>query len=208
MVSESKAPGLPPIPGARLEVEAIGTQFDGTPINSLRLQEEGATVQATISAMEKYSCVHLACHGKQDTVEPLRSGFQLHDGQLDLSTILKSNMKNADLAFLSACQTSVGDSRLSEEVVHLAAGMLAVGYKGVVGTMWSIQDSHAPRVAEEFYRELIRLGSEQLDKGENAVLDVRHGALALSHAVQKLRVRLDDSDQNLQAWVPYVHFGL
>ena len=50
---------------------------------------------------------------------------------------------NAELAFLSACQTAAGDEKTPEESAHLAAGMLAVGFKGVVATMWSI---HVPLV--------------------------------------------------------------
>ncbi|KAJ2933979.1 hypothetical protein H1R20_g3189, partial [Candolleomyces eurysporus] len=206
MVSVSTAPGLPHIPGIQLEVDNINAQLEGTSISSLRLQEGEATVQATTSAMENHSCIHLACHGAQDTTEPLKSRFYLQDGQLDLSTILDSNLKNADLAFLSACETSVGDARLSEEVVHLAAGMLAAGYRGVVGTMWSIQDTHAPRVAEEYYKELIRR-SGQIN-GNSAVLDGRQAAFALQHAVHQLQETLDDSDSALLCWVPYVHFGL
>jgi CHAT domain-containing protein len=207
MVSTSTAPGLLPIPGTRREVEAIYAQLNGTSISSLRLEEEEATVQATTLAMENYSCIHLACHGSQDRTEPLNSRFYLHDGSLDLSTILNSNLKNTDLAFLSACETSVGDARLSEEVVHLAAGMLAAGYRGVVGTMWSINDAHAPQVAEEFYQELIKRSGGQID-GNSPVLDGRQAAFALRHAVQRLRGRLEDSDSALLSWVPYVHFGL
>lgn len=52
--------------------------------------------------------------------------------------------KNAELAFLSACQTAVGDEKIPEESAHLAAGMMVVGFKGVVATMWSIGDADAP----------------------------------------------------------------
>ena len=55
-----------------------------------------------------------------------------------------------DLAFLSACQKSTGDGRLSEEAVHLAAGMLAAGYRGVIATMWLIRDRYASEFAKVF----------------------------------------------------------
>jgi CHAT domain-containing protein len=111
------------------------------------------------------------------------------------------NLKNADLAFLSACQTSTGEERLSEEAVHLAAGMLAAGYQRVVATMWAIKDSHAPEVARDFYDYLL---AHQHDNG----FDGSQSAFALHHAVQKLRQRLDNSSALLLAWIPYVHFGL
>jgi CHAT domain-containing protein len=50
------------------------------------------------------------------------------DGHLEVLEIMKQKIPNADLAFLSACQTSTGDEKLPDEAVHLAAGMLAAGY--------------------------------------------------------------------------------
>ena len=51
---------------------------------------------------------------------------------------------------LSACQKSTGDGRLSEEAVHLAAGMLAASYRGVIATMWSVRDRYASELAKVF----------------------------------------------------------
>jgi CHAT domain-containing protein len=133
----------------------------------------------------------------------MKSGFALADGRLELSTIIKSNLKHAEFAFLSACQTSTGDITLSDESVHLAAAMLVTGYRGVVGTMWSINDREAPEVAEDFYRELLARSGEVEGKKR---LDAEQAAYALHHAVQKLRKRVGDS--NFHLWAPYVHFGL
>ena len=38
---------------------------------------------------------------------------------------------------MNACHTAVGDKKVPEESVSLDAGMLAVGFEGVVATMWS-----------------------------------------------------------------------
>ncbi|TFK23355.1 hypothetical protein FA15DRAFT_670556 [Coprinopsis marcescibilis] len=107
---------------------------------------------------------------------------------------------NANLAFLSACQTSAGEEKLSEEAVHLAAGMLAAGYRGVVGTMWSISDRQAPEVARDFYECLLAEGG----KG----IDASRASYALHHAIQNLRRRSGNSEHSLLTWVPYVHFGV
>ncbi|PVF92057.1 hypothetical protein CPB86DRAFT_819960 [Serendipita vermifera] len=66
------------------------------------------------------------------------------DSFLTLKEIIKLDLPNADFAFLSACQTTIGDDELSDEAVHITGGMLLAGYKGVVATMWSIQDDLAP----------------------------------------------------------------
>ena len=43
-----------------------------------------------------------------------------------------------------------------EEAVHLAAGMLAAGYRSAVATIWSIDESCGPDVAREFYRDILQ----------------------------------------------------
>ena len=152
--------------------------------------------------METHSCIHFACHARQNTHEPLKSKFTLYDGDLELSEIIKKQLVGADLAYLSACETSTGDEKLSEEAVHLAAGMLAAGYRGVVATMWSISDRHSSQVAEDFYAKLI---SQNLELEQSSGLYTDGAAHALHYSTQKLRKQLGDSALD---WIPYVHFGL
>jgi CHAT domain-containing protein len=108
-------------------------------------------------------------------------------------------MRDAEFAYLSACQTSTGDEQLSEEAVHLAAGMLAAGFKGVVATMWSIRDQDAPEVAKDFYGYLLSQSKTGIDSSL--------AAHALDYAVRRRRKNLDMSDMDFLAWIPYVHFG-
>ena len=125
----------------------------------------------------------------------------LVDGPLSLSDLMHTTSSNAELAFLSACQTAVGDPKIPEESMHLAAGMLAVGYKGVIATMWSIRDDDAPLVVETYYRELLEVrASGTLGKAETGA------AYALHEAVKLLRTKCNN-ELNRWNWVPFVHFG-
>jgi CHAT domain-containing protein len=146
--------------------------------------------------MEANSWVHLACHAVQDTVEPTKSAFCLHDGHLELSTIITKSFAFADFAFLSACQTATGDEKLSEEAVHLAAGLMLAGYRGVIATMWSIKDKDAPVVAGHVYSDLFN----------DAEPDSTKAALALHNAVKFLRKQQGDED--FLSWVPFIHVGI
>ncbi|TDL23350.1 hypothetical protein BD410DRAFT_858815 [Rickenella mellea] len=112
---------------------------------------------------------------------------------LVLSTIQK-HIPHAEFAFLSACQTAKGDGRRPEEAIHLAAGMLVAGYKGVIGTMWSIRDNDAPFVAEKVYGQLLKGGQP------SGV----HPAVALHGAIQELRKR---NGPNFSSWVPFIYMG-
>jgi CHAT domain-containing protein len=200
MISQPATPNLPRIPGTTKEVLAIKRLLQDHDVRVLCLEGEAATVNQGITNMETHSCIHFACHAHQNTQEPLKSKFMLHDGGLELSEIIKKHLVGADLAYLSACQTSTGDEKLSEEAVHLAAGMLAAGYRGVVATMWSISDRHGPQVAEDFYAKLISQDSKRLGG-----LSTDNAASALHYSTQKLRKQLGDSALD---WIPYVHFGL
>jgi len=120
------------------------------------LDDRDATVPAVLKNVAECSWIHLACHGTQDAVNPTDSAFNLTDDQLTLKEIIKQSFSHTELAFLSACQTAMGDSELPEEAIHLAASMLIARYGSVVATMWSIQDNDAPIVAEKFYEHLIK----------------------------------------------------
>ena len=112
--------------------------------------------------------VYFACHGTQDAESPTEK----------LSDMIALSRPHGVLAFLSACETAMGDESLSDEAVHTAAGMLFAGYGGVVGTTWSISG--------------------------NFKLAPREAARALHEAVGRLR----DNNASFVEWLPFIHVGL
>ena len=95
-----------------------------------------ASVDKVFSSLSTISIAHFACHGQQDTASLLESAFVLEDGCLKVSRIMEQDMPNASFAFLSACQTAMGDENLPNEAFHLAAALLFAGFRGTVTTMW------------------------------------------------------------------------
>jgi CHAT domain-containing protein len=160
------------------------------------LEGEQGTKRRVTEAIEDCTWIHLACHGVQRLDEPTKSALILEDGHLTLEEIIKLNLPNAEFAFLSACQTTTGDEKLSEEAVHIAGGMLLAGYRGVVATMWSIQDDLAPEVTNEFYGHIMKDGERP---------DSRKAAEALHMSVQKIRKK---EGVKLIDWIPFVHLGV
>ena len=197
VISQPATPHQNPLPGTVDEADVIQTiqrnsgQFDVSWLNGCE-----ASVAVVLEHMEKCSWVHFACHGVQELVNPIESAFLLFDEQLTLREIMKQSFSCAKLAFLSACQTATGDSKLPEEAIHLAAGMLMAGYGSVVATMWSIQDNDAPIVAEKFYKYLT----------EEAGGDSGKAAYALHHAVAHLR-NMRGVDR-VELWAPFIHLGI
>ncbi|KAJ7613270.1 CHAT domain-containing protein [Mycena polygramma] len=154
-----------------------------------------ATVDNVQQGLRESNWVHFACHGKQDISDPTQSALLIAgSSQLTLSSIIKLSLPHADLAFLSACQTATGDQDLQDESVHLAAGMLLAGYRGVIATMWSVKDNIAPQVAGDVYEHMF----------QTVPLDPAIAAEALHLAVRKLCEK-EDSFFN---WVPFVHVGV
>ncbi|KAF6765443.1 TPR-like protein [Ephemerocybe angulata] len=203
LTSQPNVPGASAIFGTTREVQSVYAKAVERGVRVLKREGSTVTVEECLKYMEDFSSVHMACHASQNAAEPLRSRFLIHNGSLDLGTIIRSNFKDADLAFLSACQTSTGEDTLSDEAVHLAAGMLAAGYRRVVATMWSIGDKPAQEVANDFYEYLWSQEEDNIDSRFDGTLS----AYALHHAIQRLRLRLDSSERSLLTWIPYVHFG-
>ena len=193
-ISQPNTPGQSALPNTAVELTCI--QSLATNIAFHTLEEQAATVKSVLKGMEAHSWVHLACHAVQDIIEPTKSAFCLHDGHLELSTIITVTFPHADFAFLSACQTATGDEKLSDEAVHLAAGMMLAGYHSIIATTWSIRDSDGPVVAEHVYTNLLK-GTEP---------DSKQAALALYYAVKCLRKRVGDMD--FLSWVPFIHVGI
>ena len=63
--------------------------------------------------------------------------------------------------------------------MHLAAGLQFIGYRGVIGTMWSVGDKDALSVAMHIYRELFKDGINQASASK--------AAFALHEAILLLR---------------------
>jgi CHAT domain-containing protein len=95
-----------------------------------------ALVTRVAEVFKSTNMIHIACHGTQDAANALSSGFCLSDGNLSVSRLMDLDLKDAFLAFLSACETAKGDEEQPDQTVHLAAAMLFVGFRSVVATMW------------------------------------------------------------------------
>ncbi|CAA7270857.1 unnamed protein product [Cyclocybe aegerita] len=206
-ISQPTTPDQSPLPKTENEVESIRQHCisTGQPLEWLNKSE--ATISNILQGMTNHNWVHLACHAVQRVDAPTQSAFCLHQGRLELSEIIArcKSLPLAELAFLSACQTASGDEKLSEEAVHLAAGMMLAGYKSVVATMWSIRDRDAPLVADGVYRQLLcrpETGSTMREERP----DSTRSAHALHCAVRELREVV--GEKAFIAWVPFIHFGL
>ncbi|KAK0474432.1 CHAT domain-containing protein [Armillaria novae-zelandiae] len=201
-ISQPNTPQMSSLPGTEEELQKIKDRATKVPVEYLRGTQ--ATPDTVLQGMSTCNWVHMACHATQQKANSLNSTFHLHpspnyrNGHLPLSQVIAKSFPDADFAYLSACQTATGDQSLSEESVHLAAGMLMAGYRSVVATLWSINDKDAPLIADDVYSRLFKDGKP--DSGE--------AAIALHHAVQSLRKSLGNEPSSFARWVPFIHVGV
>jgi CHAT domain-containing protein len=139
LLAEKKAhEPLPTIPGVELETRDIAAVAALHNVKIVSHLASPTTVANTSESIKAANIIHLACHGVQDSQDATKSGFCLGDGRLSISELMQLDIKHGFLAFLSACETARGSEDQPDQVMHLAAAMLFVGFKSVVATMWSV----------------------------------------------------------------------
>jgi CHAT domain-containing protein len=154
VVAESSAPGMPRLLSVEEEIRAVQKHLS---VDVIGMEERSygqgpakAQIATVLSAIPDSPILHLACHGRQDLENPLESGFMLSDGILTVRKLMSLDLKNAFLAFLSACETAKGDPQHPDQNFHLAAAMLFVGFRSVIATMWSVK-MFLPAIVKPIY---------------------------------------------------------
>jgi CHAT domain-containing protein len=139
---------------------------------------------------------HFACHGVSDWTTPQSSRLLLSDHLISPLTIEEISDLNldADLAFLSACETTDAPARLADEVVHITSAFQLAGFRQVIGTLWPINDKAARQVATEVYAKLTEKGARPIDTG--------NAAAALHTVIRKYRDNWAPT-----RWAAHVHVG-
>jgi CHAT domain-containing protein len=132
--ADMRLPALPKVKAEMSDISAIAHKA-GVPYAAP--SRVASTIEQVTAALPSATLVHIACHGLQATEQPLKSAFHLSDdGVLSVSDLMELDLKDAYLAFLSACETAKGDRDQPDQAIHLAATMLFVGFRSVVATMW------------------------------------------------------------------------
>ncbi|KAG1758313.1 CHAT domain-containing protein [Suillus occidentalis] len=149
------------------ELDLVRTLLPPPPtVSFTKITSVDATKSRALRALQDNTWLHFACHGTQKLDDPFKSAFLMRDQPLSLLDITHMDMSRHEFAFLSACDTAVGNFATPDEVVHLAAGLQFAGVKSVVGTLWKVNDSIVKRLVEAFYNNLCR--GDKMDPGRAA----------------------------------------
>jgi CHAT domain-containing protein len=154
------------LPASRHEAEAVlGLVTEGQAYSALGLD---ASREAIVNGQfDSYRYIHLATHGVLDSDHPELSGLVLsmlddagrpRDGILRLHDIYNLQLQ-ADLVVLSGCRTALGQELRGEGLVGLSRGFLSAGTRGVVASLWQVQDRATAELMIHLYRALLVSGA-------------------------------------------------
>ena len=159
---------------------------------------ESPTLQRVQASLQNCALVHFACHGIAHDSDPSRSAMRLQDWKknpLSVRVLLKSRIDRCQLAYLSACETSMNkDFLLRDEGIHMAGGFQMAGVPHTVSALWPISDSVSRDLAGAFYAGVA---------GEDGTIHFGRTAYALHEAVQIMR----EKGVHPLLWSAYIHSG-
>jgi CHAT domain-containing protein len=121
--------------------------------DAIVLAGPAATSAATLAAIDGAALAHVACHGRFRSDSPLFSALELHDGPvtaLDLQQLARP----PDLLVLAACDLALSDRHPGDELLGLAAALLAMGTRTIIATVVSVPDADARRLMLALHRQL------------------------------------------------------
>ena len=115
--------------------------------------------------------VHFATHSLADLRQPLASLLVLPSTDAGKPAYLTAGQVqgwrgDADLVFLSACESAIGPPRFASGMPGLQSAFLRAGARGVIATLWPIEDVLAREFSEDFYRRYTETRSATRALGE------------------------------------------
>ncbi|MFD0735003.1 CHAT domain-containing protein [Planotetraspora mira] len=192
VVGVGERKGMPVLPSARAEAEAVAALLPGSTV----LLDSAATADAIKEGLHEHPIAHFACHGRpiSSAGHPDLGGLMLSDGMFVPSFVRDLRTTQAQLAFLSACDTAGPDPALLDEPLNLTSAFHLAGFRSVIGTLWHTADSTETAVA--VYAALTAHGTRPADTA--------HAATALTETLRRMR---DAYPAVPTRWAAHVHVG-
>ncbi|MGA9773803.1 MAG: CHAT domain-containing tetratricopeptide repeat protein [Blastocatellia bacterium] len=143
-VSDAQAPRV------REEIFTLAPLFP----SAKALTGESATLEALRMSAAEADVLHLACHGKFRSDNPMFSSLRLADGWLTVQDAYSLQLK-CGLAVLSACETGLNAVAPGDEMIGLARGFFSAGALSLIVTLWTVDDEETAALMAEFYKRLL-----------------------------------------------------
>lgn len=174
VVADPPAAGLPPLRASREEASGVAAMYGAT-----LLTGEEATRAAFVDAARGSALIHFAGHANSDATTS-HAALLLADagnvpGVLGASDVARLVLQRNPLVVLAACGSVRGDPLHVSGMSSLARAFLLAGARGVVGTLWEIDDDVSARLFVRFHAHL-RAGLPPSRALREAQLDTLHSS--------------------------------
>lgn len=127
-----------------------------------------AASRATVigSPLDQYSIVHFATHAVLNENHPESSGIVLsmvnqagrpQPGFLRIDDIYNLRLP-VNLVVLSACKSALGKDVRGEGLIGLTRGFMYAGARGVVASLWKVDDEATAELMKRFYGGMFKQG--------------------------------------------------
>lgn len=141
------------LPGAGEEIDFLKSKFKG----AFFMGDRG-TKARFVDKAEDYDILHLAVHGKADTLDRYNSRLIFNgdeDYEFNSFDLFALNL-NPSMVVLSACETSGGRLDKGEGVFSVARSFATKGIPSIVTTLWKVNDLAGADIITTFYANLER----------------------------------------------------
>jgi CHAT domain-containing protein len=144
-----------PLPSSGIEAGTVSKLYKGDYfVNS------HATEQKFYDLAGDYRMVHLSTHGVADARQGDYSylAFAEQKDSIENEFLyvrdIYNTQLNADLVFLSACETAQGELQRGEGIISLARAFAYAGAKSIITTLWQVEDAATKDISIDFYKKL------------------------------------------------------
>ena len=173
----------PGLDGGRHELDAIGTQYQG----SIVLTDGQATADNTLSALDGAWTAHIAAHGLFRRDNPLFSAIALDDGPLTLYDL--SRLRRAPHRIvLSSCESAVAAPVGADELVGVVSALVPLGTASLLASVVPVNDAATATLMVDFHRRL-------------------HGRATFGVALQEIRTGVQDDPVAVATALSFVALG-
>ncbi len=148
-------PAYPPLPHLKAEIRTIAADFP-EPDRAVYTGARAYAEQFREARPAGFSAIHFAAHASANDESPLNSAIILspHGGKYKLYLSDVAGLRiSPDVVTISACRSAGAKAYSGEGLIGFAWAFLEAGAHNVAAGIWNVDDTAAPLLMQEFYKD-------------------------------------------------------
>ena len=160
------------LPGAGFEGHQIAELYQIPTEYRLRGKTQ-ASIQNYQQLLTQVNNIHSSHHASFNLSNPLESHLKLADGVVSLGDLLTNRYPHLNEVFLSCCETNLGTTNFTDDLLTLATAFLCSGARSIISTLWMVDDL-ATCIFSVLYYRLRRDGRDRSTAIQQAQFQLRN----------------------------------